>query len=463
MKITFMGAAGGVTGSAYVVETDRARLLLDFGMFQGEKVAERRNGLPAGLRVASLDCVLVTHGHLDHTGRLPLLARAGYTGPIYCTQPTIEIAQLILRDSARLQAQDAIRQNRKRERAGQLPLEPLYSPQDVEDIAGHFKPVDYDRPVEVAPGVRAKFVEAGHIIGSASICLAVEEQGRTRRVVFSGDIGPWGAPIMKDPEGFHEADVVLLESTYGDRDHKPLEGTVAEFESIVKAAVEGGGKLIVPTFAVGRAQLLLYLLATMFRAGSLHKFPIYIDSPMAVEATRIYLKHLELFDDDFQNLRREKPLEQDLSSVKATASADESKALNELAGPCMIMAGSGMCTGGRILHHLRQNLWRDDVDILIVGFQSEGSLGRQLVDGARTVKIFGEPVAVKARVHTLGGFSAHAGQSDLMKWFEPLAAKRPRLILTHGESKARLALSSLIRQRHGIEAALPALGESIEV
>lgn len=461
IRLTFLGAAGCVTGSAYLVETSTARVLIDFGVFQGFSGADGQNVVPAQLRPEALDAVVLTHAHNDHTGRLPMLAKAGYPGSIYCTPATIEMSELILRDSAKIQAQDAVRVNRKRERAGHPPVEPLFSPQDVDETMQRFRPVPYDEPVPVAPGIRACYAEAGHILGSASIKLFIEDGPQRKTIAFSGDIGGRGMPILKDPEGFSAADVVVIESTYGDRDHKPLAQTVAEFEDIVTTVVKRGGKILVPTFAVGRAQLLIYLLAQMFRAGTAAKFPIYLDSPMAVTASQILEKHVELYDDDFVALNRKRPIREDLDTLKATQTADESRALNLVRGPCFIMAGSGMCNAGRILHHLRQNLWKADTAVLIVGFQAEGSLGRLLVDGRPMVKIFGEEVIVKASIHTLNGFSAHAGQTDLLNWLAPLAKSRPQVFLTHGEARGREPFAKKIRAQFGIDPVLPQFGDHV--
>ncbi len=463
MKLTFHGAAGQVTGSAYLLETDRARVLIDYGMFQGGKEADTLNRSPFALDAGRLDAVLVTHAHLDHTGRLPLLVHAGYRGPIYGTEATCEITGLILKDSAKVQAQDLERINRKRLRAGETPLEPLYDAPAVETLMRQFQSVDYGQAVNVAPGVVAQFVEAGHLLGSASIKLRIETGGGHRSLVFSGDLGPKGALLMKDPEGFQHADAVVMESTYGNRDHRPVPETCEEFFELVKHAVEQKGKILVPSFAVGRAQMLLYLLAMLFRQKTVPKFPVFIDSPMAIEATRIYSRHLDMFDAEFQAMRQDHPLQEDLTTVQTTPTAAESMKLNDLAGPCMIIAGSGMCTAGRILHHLKQNLWREGTVVLIVGFQSEGSLGRLLVEGAKTVSIFGEKIAVRARVRSLGGFSAHAGQTDLLNWFAPLAASKPRLFLTHGEAKGREPLARLIQERHGLTAGQPLLGDTVEL
>ena len=463
MKITLVGAAGGeVTGSCYIVETNQTRILIDCGLFQGGKRSEALNQLPTAPN-SPLDAVLLTHAHLDHTGRLPLLARMGYTGPIYGTPATLDMTGLILRDSARLQVADAERKNRKRQRAGEPPQEPLYTPDDVEKILLRLRPVPYQTPFDVAPGIKAIWHDAGHMLGSTSIQLVVEEDGKTKRVVFSGDLGPRSAPILREFEPFQHADLVFLESTYGGRDHRSFPETVAEFERIVIDSVNRGGKMLVPTFAVGRAQLITLLLAQMFRAGKVKPFPIFLDSPMAVEATNIYVQHMELFDDEMKAFIRDRPLSADLKTMKPTPTADESRAINDVRGACLVMAGAGMCNGGRILHHLRANLWKPTTQVLIVGYQGQGSLGRQLVDGAKEVKIFGEKIAVKATIHTLGGFSAHAGQTDLMLWFDVIAPSKPRLFLTHGEDDQRAPLAKLIQQQQRLTCGLPKMGDVIEL
>jgi len=463
MNIKVIGAAGGqVTGSAYIVHTKHARILVDCGLFQGSKQSEQLNRPPTRPN-AKLDAVLVTHGHLDHTGRLPMLARLGYSGPVYATPVTIEMTALILRDAARIQQQDNLRENRKRARQDLKPVTPLYSPEDVETILSHMRPTPYQEPVSVAPGIRALWAESGHMLGSASIKLLVEEDGVEKQIVFSGDLGPKSVPILRAYEPFHHADMVFLESTYGDRDHRPFRETAQEFIDIVKDAVARGGKILVPTFAVGRAQLLLALLAWAFRHQHIKPFPIFLDSPMAIEATAIYRRHRELFDDQMLEYISNKPMADDLTTVKLTATAEESRAINEQDGTCLIMAGAGMCNAGRILHHLKNNLWKPETHVLIVGYQGHGSLGRQLVEGATTVKIFGEKVAARAQVHTLSGFSAHAGQTDLLDWFDAIAPSQPRVILTHGEDAPRSALAEKIKARYGSDATLPNMGETIEL
>jgi len=463
MKITVVGAAGGeVTGSAYYVQTGESAVLVDCGLFQGGKKSEALNRPPTGPK-QKLDAILLTHSHLDHTGRLPLITQRGHRVPVFATPASIEMTSLILRDSARIQAGDALRQNRKRERAGEPPVEPLYTEKDAEAVIQCLEPVPYQKPVTVAPGIQAIWAESGHMLGSASIQLIVEHQGRRKQIVFSGDLGPRGVPILRDFEPFQHADLLFLESTYGDHDHRPFDETVEEFVSLVRDAVEHGGKILVPTFAVGRAQLLTGLLGWMFRKKKVRPFPIFLDSPMAIQATNIYTRHRELFDDQMIKFLREKPLRADLKTMKLCATADDSKKINDQPGPCLVMAGAGMCNAGRILHHLKANLWKPETRVLIVGYQSDGSLGRQLVNGEKLVSIHGEKIAVKARVHTLGGFSAHAGQTDLLNWFSVIAPSKPKVVLTHGEDKPRAALARLIRQKFKLTSRLPDMGETIEV
>lgn len=463
MNITLHGAAGGVTGSAYLVETDRARVLVDFGMFQGGRANEQKNVVPPGLKPAKLDAVLVTHAHLDHTGRLPLLLKGGFNRTIHATPATIDLAGLILTDSAKVQGYDIERTNRKRQRAHQPLLAPLYDADDVKRTLARFRPVKLHQLIDVAPGVRARFFGAGHMLGSTSIEVTVQEGGKHKVVVFSGDLGPAHLPIIRDAEPLPHADLVFLESTYGDRDHKPLKDTLTEFRAIVEETVRNRSRILVPAFAVGRTQQILYHLDELFCAGTLKPFPVYLDSPMAIKATQIYEKHPDLFDGDAVDMRKACSIANRHEHVTPTPTPKLSMAINHAPGPCLIMAGSGMCNAGRILHHLRHGLWRPGTSVMIVGYQGEGTLGRQLVDGAKTVKIHGETIAVKAAIHTLGGFSAHAGQSELMQWFGTLAGSKPKVVLTHGEARGREPLAKLLRQRHGLNAILPQQGDVVQI
>lgn len=464
MKITILGAGGGeVTGSTYLVQTRHANVLVDCGSFQGKKKLENYYRLPRKEAIAHLDAVILTHAHQDHTGRLPLLTRVNYSGPIYATPATIEFTDLLLRDSVHLMKDDVERENRKRIQKDQPPLEVLYTLEEVEELCPLYQPLEYDHPTEIAPGIVVRVVEAGHIAGSVSIEMALEENGRRRMVVFSGDLGPRGAPLHWDPVPFKYADIVFMESTYGAHDHPSLQETALEAREVVRRAIEAKGKILVPVFAVGRAQMLLYLLAGAFERKTLPTFPIYLDSPMAIEATRIYSRHPEVFDEEALAMQQSGELRKNLETLMFSATANDSRALNDLEGPLMIMAGAGMCTGGRILHHFQNNLSQPTTTVLFVGYQSPGSLGRMLVDGMESVRIFSETIPVRAFVHTFSGLSGHAGQSDLLKWFDSISAARPRIILTHGEDNARQALGRLIQERYQLEPEYPEIGEVIDI
>lgn len=464
MEIKVIGAAGGeVTGSAYLVQTEDATILVDAGMFQGGKSTEEKNKLPEGAAVTEIDAVLLTHGHLDHTGRLPLLIKYGYDNPVYATEPTLDLAKIILMDSARLQAADAMRKNKKNfKKPGDPVAEPLYSVEHVEFMDEIARPVEFHQPVEVAKGITAQWIEAGHMLGSGSIELKITEKGETKTVVFSGDLGPVSLPVLRPYEQFQRADLVFMESTYGNRDHKPLDKTLEEFEQIIIEASKTKGKILVPTFAIGRAQQMIYHLAEIFHKKIVEPFPIYLDSPMAIDAMEIYRQHLDLLDEEFQELKAAGAFPVDPHYFKATPTAQMSKELNDVEGPALILAGAGMCNGGRILHHLSHNIGKPETFVLIVGFQSSGSLGRRLVEGAGTVKIFGEEHEVRAKVRTLNGFSAHAGQTDLINWFSSLAPSKPKVVVTHGEDEQRNVLSGLLREKFGVETVLPDLNEVIE-
>ena len=463
MRIRFLGAAGDVTGSAYHVVTKDASVLVDCGSFQGRKEEKAKNRRKAQIEDGKLDAVVLTHGHLDHVGRLPLLTRNGYKGPVHATKATLDLATLILKDSTYIQMQDLKRENQKRARAKLPPLEPLFEEADVRKLKPLVAPVKYNQRFTVARGIEARLVDAGHVIGSASIELTVHENGRKKVVVFSGDLGPRGAPLLNDPVPFSEADAVIMESTYGDRNHRSLRDTALEGREIITRAIQKKAKILVPVFAIGRTQLLLYLLGGAFKNKTLPPFPIYLDSPMAIEATTIYRRNNELFDREALEMVQSGELRRSLATARPCAKPGESKALNSVKGPCVIMAGSGMCNGGRILHHLRHNLPNPDTAVLMVGFQSQGTLGRKLVDGAKSLTMFGEEVPVRASIHTMGGFSAHADQSGLLDWYGVMAPSRPRTIITHGEDGARKVLSGLIKDRYGVDAECPALDDVIEI
>ena len=467
MKITLLGAAGGeVTGSAYLLQTERANVLVDCGLFQGASKLENSNRLPSRGPLQQLDSVVLTHAHLDHTGRLPLLTHFDYSGPVYATPATIEVADLILRDSAHLQAEDAKRRSRGRGRGrgrtAPKPVEPLYTDRDVDRLDGLYRSMRYDHPTKVAPGISVRAVEAGHVLGSASLELTVEENGSKRIVVFSGDIGPRGAALHRDPVPFRRADLVFMESTYGDKDHPSLADTAVEVRKRIKATIDQGGRVLVPVFAVGRTQLLLYLLAGAFQRKALTPFPVFLDSPMAIRATNLYRKHTELFDEEALAMLESGELARNLRTVRMCQKAADSMALARHPGPFLVMAGSGMCTGGRIMHHLQNHLSDPTTLLLMVGYQSRGSVGRKLAEGEDSVRIHGQPVKVRARTHMFGGLSGHAGQKDLLAWIGALAPSRPRVILTHGEDGPRTALRTRIKQQFGLTAEMPDYLETIE-
>jgi len=468
MRITFYGAAGEVTGSSYLVETDGARVLVDFGLFQGPGEADRKNRRADPKRPRRLDAVVLTHGHLDHCGRLPLLARRGYHGLIHATAATIDVAQLVLEDAAHLQRSDIERQNRHRMRQGKPPIEPLYSPEEVEGLRPLFRSLPYGQAREVAEGITLRFSDAGHILGSASVELTGNGPDGRWVIVFSGDLGPRGVPFLRDPvppSPSEEPDVVVLESTYGDRDHRPLDQTLDELRRILLAAIEHGEMVLIPSFAIGRAQQILYHIAEFVERGEIPQFPIYLDSPMGIKALALYRSHSELLNQEAVQMFQHDRFDRALSRLHCTRTTEESRALNDLRGMALIIAGSGMCEGGRIVHHLKHHLWRPHVQVILVGFQVQGTLGARLVGGARRVTIHGEPIKVNASIHTLGGFSAHAGQSGLIDWAGNYCKtpKSPRVILTHGEDGPRAALRDRLESRFGVRAECPAPGDILTI
>jgi metallo-beta-lactamase family protein len=462
ISIRLCGAAGEVTGSGYLIQTPHARVLVDFGMFQGGPDSRERSRSLGPVEPDTLNAVVLTHAHVDHSGRLPLLVAAGYTGPLYASHATLDLTEILLADAARLEKEDLRRTNRRRRRAGLPELEPLYAPEDVDRLHSRARPLRLGQRQEVARGVTARLFEAGHILGSTSVELTVDDAGRERTLVFSGDIGPCGAPILRDPERPRKADLVVMESTYGGRERPPPHETVERFKQIVEQAARDRERVIVPAFAVGRTQVILYYLAEAVREGRLPRdFPIYLDSPMADKATQVVIEHPELYDEEATELRKRRQIRSDLRGLRITESIEDSMALNESDHPCIIISASGMCEGGRIVHHLRHNLWRPNANLLLVGYMAEGTLGRKLAEAAPSVEIFGEPVVVKAKVHRLDGFSAHAGHTELIDWLSDVAPSRPRVVLTHGEDEARAALAAGIRERYGIEAERPALADVV--
>lgn len=470
MRISLFGAAGEVTGSTYLVETGRARVLIDFGLHQGDRDSDERNRRMPPIDAASLDAVVVTHGHIDHIGRLPLLNDAGFKGQIFATPATCRLMPIMLEDSANLQEQDARRDSMRNARQGRPPVLPLYTAEDVKPMIARLVPLEMNKPREVAKGVTVRFTESGHILGSASIEMTcVDASGDKKVIVFSGDIGPKKQVLMRDfeaPVSETPPDLIVCETTYGDRDHRDIDQTVEEFAGLLREALWDKEKVLIPAFAIGRTQTLLYYIGELARSGRVPAFPTHLDSPMGVKATKLYQEFWRTLDAEAQKLHHECGEALCLERLNFLETGDQSRALNEQHGAMVIIAGSGMCNGGRIVHHLRHNLYKRGVRVLIAGYQAQGTLGRRLVDGADKVRIFGEEIVVRAKVHTLGGFSAHAGQSDLLAWmqtYKPKAGKPwPKVMLTHGEDGPRRAFATKL-EHMGARPFLPAWGARVEL
>ncbi len=472
MKLIVCGAAGEVTGSCYVLETAQARVMIDFGLHQGGREEDDHNRRLVPPDLSRFDAVVLTHAHIDHIGRLPLLAGAGYSGPIFASRATCDLVPIMLRDTARLQEADAAREARRGREGSRPALPALYTSDEVERTLPQLRHLDMDSLTPVAPGVRVRLVDSGHMLGSASIELrATDGPGKPERVIiFSGDIGPRGVPLLRDPaspapKDGSRVDLAIMESTYGDRDHRPLADTVEEASAIVREAAWDKQRILIPAFAIGRSQVIIYYLAMLMQSGRAPRFPVHLDSPMAIEAIKLYRAHAQLLDADSLAQLRAGSFPLDMPELHLVKSAEESKLLNDAPGPIAIIAGSGMCNGGRIVHHLRHGLWRKDVHVLIAGYQAAGTLGRQLVNRAPEVRIFGQTIPVRAKIHTLGGFSAHAGRTELIQWAKTLhdASRPARWVLTHGENPQRQSLSAGLAPFIGQAPTLPAYGDASEL
>jgi metallo-beta-lactamase family protein len=461
--LTFLGAARCVTGSRYLLDTGRSRVLVDCGLHQ-ERDQQALNWDPPAVPADRIDAVLLTHAHLDHCGLLPRLVRQGFRGPVFCTAPTAEIARIVMLDSARLQVEDVERKQRRHEeqgRTGPHPPVPLYTEADAEEAGRRFSPVDLGRTVRVADGVEAEFFEAGHILGSTSIRVRVSEGGEERTILFSGDIGRWNKPFLNDPAPCDEADWVLMESTYGDSLHGSEQTIEGEFRDILNATAKAGGNLVIPSFAIERSQELLYYLNRLQRAKQVPLAPVFLDSPMATDVTEVFVHHLGFLDAEMRGLleRHESPFE--LASLVKARTAEESKAINTIRGTAVIIAGSGMCTGGRIKHHLAHNLPRRESTVLFVGYQAVETLGREILDGAKRVRIYGEQVPVLARVARIAGFSAHADRDELLRWASVLRVKPRGAFVVHGEPKVAEGFSRTLAERTGWRTTVPSAGDSV--
>jgi metallo-beta-lactamase family protein len=432
-------------------------------MHQGSAVIEKRNLNTKAYQAEKLDFILLTHAHIDHSGLLPRMVREGFTGPVYCTEPTVELLDIMLLDSAHIQEMEAEWANRKRARRGNDIVEALYTTEDAAKAAGLLKGVRYDEPFSPAPGVRVRFCDAGHILGSSFLELEVTEMGKETRLIFSGDLGRPNALIVNDPaRPSLEADYLFLESTYGDRDHKNESTSRDELAEAIAHATANGQKTIIPAFAVERTQEVIYTLFLLHKDGKLPTgIPIYVDSPLAIKATEIFRKYPGYFDRATQDLLRkgEDPLT--LPGLKYTLSAEESQAINRREGAAIVISASGMCNAGRIKHHLRHNLWRKGASIVFTGYQAVGTPGRKIVDGAESLTILGDEVKVAAKIYTIGGFSGHAGQSQMLDWVGAFCRPELKVFLVHGEERAQQPLAELLRQRYGLKVSIPAYLEEI--
>jgi len=462
MQLEFFGAAGEVTGSCHILTVGSRRLLLDCGMIQGGATADERNRAAFPFDAAQVDAVILSHAHIDHCGRLPLLRKRGFRGPVYANPACRDLVRILLADGATMAERDAERENRKLQKAGDpRRVEPLYTLEDALAVMQLFRTVQYGHALDVLPGVELVFRDAGHILGSASVWLRLREGDLERKLVFSGDVGQFDTPILRDPEPGPGADLVLMESTYGDRRHRDRDATREEFGGILRAARRDGGNVLIPAFAVGRSQEILYELATHFEAWGLADWQIFLDSPMAIEATEVYWKHANLFDEEAQQWHARARSMPPLPNLSLSRTADESMAINRIANGAIVIAGSGMCTGGRIVHHLKHNLGRPECDVVFSGFQAQGTTGRAIVDGREYVRIHGESIKVAARVHTLGGFSAHGDQQDLLRWHDAIPG-RPPVWLVHGESQAAAGLREAL-QANGVRADVAVPGLKIDL
>jgi metallo-beta-lactamase family protein len=465
MKLTFWGAARTVTGSMHHVEVEGRRYLLDCGQYQGpRKEAEARNkNFP--FDASQIDAVVLSHAHIDHSGNLPLLVRNGFHGPIYTSPATADLCVPMLTDSASIQEKDAAFVNKRNARQGRSTpqVRPMYTVEDTQKTIPLFRPVGLHTPTEIGPGLRYESVDAGHMLGSTSVGLETISDGRKIRLAFSGDVGRPGLPIIRDPEPPPPADYLIMESTYGDRLHKPLGQVAQALEDVVNRTYRRGGKIIVPAFAVGRTQQLVLVLHELINAGKIPAFPIFVDSPLAVNVTEVFRKHQELFDADAAKFgqRGEDPFGFNrLTYIRETS---ESKALNDLHGPFMVIAASGMCEAGRILHHLKNNIEDARNTVLITGYQAENTLGRKILEKWPEVNIFGEPKRLRAEVAALDELSGHADRDELLAWMQPLVPGLRRVFLVHGESAQQDGLVKAIRDRYNIEAIAPSRGQSFDL
>jgi metallo-beta-lactamase family protein len=460
VKLTFVGGASTVTGSCYYIEVNKLKFLVECGMHQGNG-DERLDLKPRPYKPEELDFIFVTHAHIDHSGLLPMAAKDGFRGKVISTRATRDLLDPMLRDSAAIQESDSEWLTRRAMRTGGAPMNPLYTTADVEAVLPLFDIHEYDTVYRLGSGVRFRLLDAGHILGSASLEIWYQDSAQEKKIVFSGDIGKKGSPIIKDPSAPDVADFVVMESTYGNRSHKPLQESINELASAIKSTFKRGGNVYIPSFAVGRTQDILYILNNLVREGRLFRFDVWLDSPLAEAVTKIYVAHPECFDEE---ARRFFTTRETNSSIRLhfVKTAEESMKLNRLKSGNIIIAGSGMCEGGRIKHHLKHNLWRAECSVIFVGYQAAGTLGRKIVDGAKNVRILGEDILVKATIHTVNGFSAHAGREELLEWVSAFE-NTPTIFIVHGEDEAAESFSKLLAEKYGYITHRPVDGETVDI
>ncbi|HDP99377.1 MAG TPA: MBL fold metallo-hydrolase [bacterium] len=465
IKLKFLGAAQNVTGSRYLVEANDSRILVDCGLYQ-ERDFRSRNWDPFPVEPKSIDAVLLTHSHLDHCGFLPKIVKEGFNSKIYCTPASAEIAKIVLLDSAHIQTEDAEFKKKRHQREGRKgphPEIPLYTVEDAEATIPLFSTVKYETPVNIAPGIQCSFHDAGHILGSSMIKLTIQQDRGQRTIIFSGDIGRWETPILQDPSVFEQADYLLMESTYGNRLHEERDTIAGLLAEIINRCKRDGGNILIPSFSVERAQEVLYYLNELLIADQIPHLMVFLDSPMAISVTQVFKNHPELFDEEMLALlqRDESPFE--FTGLKMTRTVQESKAINHVRGTIVIIAGSGMCTGGRIKHHLVTNITRPESTVLFVGYQAKGTLGRRIVDGDDEIRVLGQYFPVKAKIVQLHGFSAHADQNELIKWVTNLRRPPRQLFVTHGEEEVAQSFSELLRQKTGWRISTPEYQDQVDI
>lgn len=462
MHIEFYGATSGITGSCHILRANGHLVLLDCGLIQGRRKVEAKNREPFPFSPDDISAVVLSHGHIDHSGRLPLLVKQGYQGPIYAHHATCDLCEILLEDSASLQGRDAQYENKWRKRKNKPLIEPLYTVQDARGALANIVGMRYCEKQEILPGISIRFQDAGHIMGSCSVEVWLNENGVQRKIVFSGDLGQYDTPILNDPAVIREADHLLIESTYGNRLHRDRQKTIDEIGEIISAARHQHGNVLIPAFAVGRSQEILYFLGKYYDEWGLDRWEVYLDSPMAIKASKVYWDYPHLYDEEATRLRRNINEMPPLEQLHLTTSAEESMALNEVKSGAIIIAGSGMCNGGRIVHHLKQNISRNGTHIMIVGYQAYGTLGRKLVEGDNKVKIHGDMYRVRAQVHTVGGLSAHADADDLCRWAGSFD-KGTAVHVVHGELQSKQDFRDRLERELGLRADVPEQGEVLEL